>query len=464
MSTLDLGDIQGVVLRQYQMPFMRNYLLKVTNPQAARDAVSRFVSGNEAEAPQVSSSLDVPAGAAYRLHIGFTWLGLIALGLKDRVPGLSFQSFAAFMDGAAKRAQLLHDIGESGPEHWIDGFATDDAHAVVTLYAVDVKALDWCSSLLSALLANGFETLWQGDGAAFIEMEKGRPVTKVHFGYCDPVTQVTISGGPGPYPADSQQPCEPWRFVLLDEAKNYYVPQPPQLGRNGSFGVFRVIEQNVVAFEEFLLAHKDRIDPELLAAKIMGRWRNGVPLALSPDSPTPSGGLSPDQYNNFNYVNKDGSGDPLGVRTPIGAHIRRVNPRGQPVQGQGFPGGSNNSHRVIRRLMPYGPRYDPAKPPDGIERGIMGYFVNSMFENQFEFVVREWLSNYQYVGASRLDPTSKGMITATTSSSDRVFQIPQPGGAPTLNITGFRNFVTTRAAAYCFLPSITALKFIASSQ
>ena len=62
----------------------------------------------------------------------------------------------------------------------------------------------------------------------------------------------------------------------------------------------------------FLQSNKDKIDPELLAAKMCGRWRNGVPLALSPDTDSPPGGIPPDQLNNYEYVNADGSGDPKG--------------------------------------------------------------------------------------------------------------------------------------------------------
>src|SRR5262249_39665108 len=215
--------------------------------------------------------------------------------------------------------------------------------------------------------------------------------------------------------------------------------------------------------EQFLQSQRDKIDPEFLAAKICGRWRNGVPLELSPDTDSPPGGLQLDQLNDFEYVNKDGSGDPQGLRCPIGAHIRRTNPRGQPIKGQGVPGGSNNSHRLIRRGMPYGPAYTPDAPDDGIERGLMGYFINASIENQFEFVMREWLNGYEFVGATRLNPNSRDVVTSATSNPQEcVFEIPQANGGPPLKITGFSSFVTTRASAYCFLPSITSLKFIAA--
>jgi hypothetical protein len=116
---------------------------------------------------------------------------------------------------------------------------------------------------------------------------------------------TTLRGGPEKYPPDHQQPCKPWLFVLQDEAENYFVPEPKELGLNGSFAVFKKIETDVVGFENYLQSNKDKIDPELLAAKMCGRWRNGVPLALSPDTDSPPGGLTPEQLNNFEYGNQE---------------------------------------------------------------------------------------------------------------------------------------------------------------
>ncbi len=42
------------------------------------------------------------------------------------------------------------------------------------------------------------------------------------------------------------------------------------------------------------------------------------------------------------------------------------------------------------------------------------------------------------------------------------FSIPQANGGAHMEVTGLSTFVTTKAAAYLFLPSITAIKFIAS--
>jgi len=483
-STLALADIQGFILRGYRMPMVRHFLLTVGVPAQARALLGRLVGGNESDAPQVTTAEDWRVGFApgpadnpadaprrkpdYCLNIGITWPGMTALEIKDRVPTVSFKSFGAFTAGAAKRAERVGDIGTSAPQHWIGGFGTDNDHVLVTLHAISPDAMALYSDRLVGLFAEGnaFREIWRGDGMALMDMKDGKPVptSKVHFGYTDGISMTTIHGGPERYTPDHQQPCEPWLFVLRDDAENYFVPEPRELGLNGSFACFKMAMTDVVGFEDFLQSNKDNIDPELLAAKICGRWRNGVPLALSPETDSPSGGISPEELNNYEYVNADGSGDPKGLRCPVGAHMRRINPRGQPVTGQNQPGGSNNTHRLIRRGMPYGPTYDPKQPYDGIERGLMGYFINSSLENQYEFVLSQWVNDSEFAGAVRLHPKSKDPMIGAQNAAESIFVIPQANGTPPIKVTGFSSFVTTKAAAYCFLPSITALKFISRLQ
>jgi deferrochelatase/peroxidase EfeB len=479
-SALELLDIQGFIMRGYRMPMVRHFLLTVAEPSNARKLLGRLVSGDESDVPQITTAEDWHVGFEpgpadnpadtprrkpdYCLNVGITWPGLLALELKERVPALSFKSFGAFTAGAAARAKLVGDTGPSAPEHWISAFGRGADHVLVTLHALSPEAMTRYSDRLVALFAEGgaFREIWRQDGMALMEMQDGQPVPtpKVHFGYTDGIGQPTIRGGPERYLPDHQQPCEPWLFVLREEAENYFVPEPRELGLNGSFAAFKMIMTDVVGFRDFLQSQKDKIDPELLAAKMCGRWRNGVPLALSPDTNSPPGGIPAEQLNNFEYVNADGSGDPKGLRCPVGAHIRRINPRGQPVTGQGTPGGSNNTHRLIRRGLPYGPAFDPTQPYDGIERGLLGYFINSNIENQYEFVLGQWVNESEFAGAVRLHPKSKDPIVGTQDPAESIFVIPQVDGAPPIKITGFSSFVTTRAAAYCFLPSVTALKFI----
>ena len=116
-STLDLHDIQGFILRGYRMPMVRHFLLTVGVPAEARKLLGRLVSGDESDAPQITTAEDWHVGFApgpgdnpddvprhkpdYCLNVGITWPGLVALEIKDRVPTLSFKSFGAFIAGAA---------------------------------------------------------------------------------------------------------------------------------------------------------------------------------------------------------------------------------------------------------------------------------------------------------------------------------------------------------------------------
>ena len=309
MSTLELPDIQGIILRGYRMPLVRYYLLEVDDPAAARALLGRLTTGDESDGPQITTADewnvaspgpdDDPTVAPkrkpdYCLNVGITWSGLSALGVPDRLPPIPPGSFDAFVEGAAAGGSSRRPRRQR-PEHWVGGFGTGDDHVMMALYAMSPEAMATHAGRLTELFeeGNAFEQLWSVDGAVMTEMVDGTPtpVPRVHFGYTDGITVTPrIRGGPEPVPPDHQEACEPWLFVLSEDAENYNLPRPSELWRNGSFGVFKMVEQDVVGFENFLQSNKDRIDPELLAAKICGRWRNGVPLALSPDTDSPPGG------------------------------------------------------------------------------------------------------------------------------------------------------------------------------
>jgi hypothetical protein len=179
---LDLEDIQGLILRGYKMPMVRHFLLTVGKPAAARKMLGRLVSGNESDAPQITTAEEWQVGFEagpgdnpterpqykpdYCLNVGITWPGLIALGVKDRVPTLSFKSFEAFTAGAAARAALLGDVGASAPEKWVGGFGKGSDHVLVTLHALSPAGMTSYSDRLSALFAEGdaFREIWRADG------------------------------------------------------------------------------------------------------------------------------------------------------------------------------------------------------------------------------------------------------------------------------------------------------------
>ena len=260
---------------------VRHFLLTVGTPAQARRQLGRLVSGDESDVPQITTAEDwhVGFGAGpgddsaaaprrkpdYCLNIGVTWAGLVALEMDERVPALSFRSFGAFIEGAAQRAESVGETGPSSPGNWIAGFGKGDDHVLVTLHAISPEAMKGYSDRLRAWFAEGnaFREIWHQDGMALMETQNGQPVptSKIHFGYTDGITYPTIRGGPEQYRPDHQRPCEPWLFVLREDAENYVVPEPRQLGLNGSFAVFKKVETDVVGFEDFLQSNKDKIDP-----------------------------------------------------------------------------------------------------------------------------------------------------------------------------------------------------------
>ena len=298
---------------------------------------------------------------------------------------------------------------------------------------------------------------------------------QVHFGYRDNISQPRFASvrTPGKY---DDQPTAPLGTVLLGyptalEQLTWTLPNPRVLGFNGAFNAYRVLEQDVVAFEAFLdraaqqlieSAVADELLPpgsevafgaevsrvqamrEVVAAKLLGRWRNGTPLELSPHDPAPTPPVSDTAF--------DYNDDTKGLKCPVGAHARRSNPRG----GKIVQRVSNHTRRLVRRGVPYGPPFDPAKP-DGIERGLVANFLCASLAAQFEAVLYDWIN----LGLQ--DPGITGSndpLVGANQEDASWFDIPTSQGS--LRLRGVPRLVRTRGGAYTFLPSISALRWIGS--
>jgi deferrochelatase/peroxidase EfeB len=456
VSALDLSDIQGIILRGYgSFTYVRHFITAVADAARAR-ALIDSLTGSNASAISITTAATWRVKPAYTLNLGFTYDGLVALNVpSDLLAGFA-QEFAS---GAIGNAEAIFDVGSSAPANWEGGMASAaEVHAIFSLFAQTSNELEARSASLLASLAGGFRVTYSHDG-------KSLPDGYVHFGYRDGISQPFLAGGPSPthpYPgigANDDGSSPPGDFLLGFENSfgNYYSPGAAQtkLGRNGSFGAFRILQQETAGFEQYLAqaAPAVGLTPDELAAKFLGRWRNGVPLALSPSSDAP---VPPDQLNMFLYKNAvsgQSAPDPKGVACPIGAHIRRGNPRDELVAGF-----FTQQARVMRRNVPYGPAFNPQEPDDGIERGLIGYFINADFANQFQFLMSQWLNLDNFTGGmiSGADP----LIGANDASSSKFTIATSPNTSIAVN--GFARFVITRGSAYCFLPSITGLKFIAS--
>lgn len=448
MSSLPLPEIQGLVLRSYGMDALRLFVLEVRNAAAARSIIARL---------PITSGAPWDTKPDFCVNLAVTYSGLNAL----QVPASSLATFPAeFVQGAVSRAELVGDTGANGPANWKQPVAGPGVHLVILLFAQTKEILEAQTLVLRGLWA---------DPAAFFEtfvLNSGMlPGSVAHFGYRDGFSQPTIDGGlPNPVP-EVVPNSPPGQFVLGYPSQfdqfTYPVPQPSELGLNGSFLALRILEQDCAAFDRLLseAPQKYGISGEMLAAKMCGRWRNGVPLALSPVTDTPAEPIPLEKLNSFDYVPTSGNpgiyNDAKGYHCPIGSHMRRNNPRNSTVAG-----GAGLKHRIVRRGLPYGPPFDPNHPNDGIERGLLGLFICVSLKDQFEFLMSEWVDGDIF--APGLSGT-RDPVLGNSPDGQAKFTIPVEN-ANKIVVSGFSRFVTTRGSAYCFLPSLTALRYLGAKQ
>ncbi len=381
MADVELAEVQGLILRGYTMPVARYLGLSVRESAGARALLAAFIDSDPA-APSITTAQPWAVKPSCCVNLGITFPGLAALG----VPPASLASFPVeYREGAVQRAASVGDIGASAPEHWLPWLANPELHLVVALFAQSDDALDAATRRLEQAWSPGCVELGHHDGAAL-------PGNVAHFGYRDSLSQPIIDGVPLAGLSDHLPRAPVGEFLLGYPSQfdrfSYPVPEPPELGVNGSFAAFRVLEQDADAFAEFIAqqATHTGMSQELIKAKLCGRWRNGTPLMLSPDTDTPNPPIPPEALNDFDYVGE--YGDEQGYRCPIGSHIRRMNPRGQLVAGNG-----GQQHRIVRRGIAYGPPYDPAHPRDGQARGLLGLFIGVSLHDQFEFLMRQWAND-----------------------------------------------------------------------
>jgi Dyp-type peroxidase family len=433
---LNFEDIQHFLLARTPALAARYEFLSFRGAEAGRTWLTDIVD-------KVGTAKAVGAGPldARWVTVAFTWNGLRALGVDE---GLLATFPDEFKQGMAARAAILGTTGANHPDHWVGGLASPDLHAIIVLFARDVAERDRCKREHDKYLSQipGVEVL------SGLDLEAIPPYDYAHehFGYRDRLSQPAIEGtGVEPTPG-SGPPIKAGEFFLgyVDESGfEVPLPQPEILSRNGSFLAYLRMEEHVGAFREFLRKHGETPhDQELIAAKMMGRWRSGAPLVLSADRDDPALGADPQRNNNFNY----GAMDRHGYGCPIGSHIRRMNPRDTAE--------SMERHKMIRRGGTYGAPLPEGAPDDGVERGIAAFVGCASLVRQFEFAMNVWAN----------DP-SFGELTNERDpfigTQDGSFDLTIPKRPIRKKIKGLPAFTTIRGGAYFFLPSITALRFLA---
>ena len=517
--SLDLADIQGNILTAYGklgFPKGRVLLFHVVSAPAGRAFVERLRTLTTS-ALRWPSSKKVATGAVVvprpqaTLNLAFTFRGLLALEVPVRtLRGLPDE----FIDGMAARARMLgDDVVEPGAPPWDAVWRPENpqgaVHMLVLLNAQadaagrPLPALDALTrTVQAAAKATGGVTLLSGhgpDGATQQELsalyqDDGaggvQPTPREHFGFVDAISDPVFHGqlpghaareravGGGKIDrAGAWTPLATGEFLLgyADEAQEIAgAAMPLGFSRNGTFFAYRKLHQHTDRFAAWLDITARRFaavaglgDPAdarlLLMAKIAGRWPDGTPVEIVPTieqwRAATAGdargadprGANPRDLNAFTY-----GADPQGGRCPLGAHVRRMNPRDAldplgPAK-PGGPGGSqlNNRRRILRRGLPYG----DAGAADG-EHGIVMMAVCASLFRQFEFVQQQWL-NYGLDFNAGNDPDPLVGVHPPGAK----FVVPAgPHGAPFL--TGeLPQFVEVRGGDYFFMPSLTALRMI----
>ncbi|RWP41095.1 MAG: peroxidase [Mesorhizobium sp.] len=433
---LEFDDIQHLLLTRAPAITGRYEFLSFRTPPEGRAWLGRVL-------PTIQS-----AGAAAAsvdsdkrwISVAFTWNGLRALGVDES----SLASFPEeFRQGMAARAGALGDTGVNHPDNWVGGLASPDLHAIVVLFARSEEERVRCVKEHGAFLAEiqGVKVL------SSLDLEATPPFDHAHdhFGYRDRLTEPEIEGtGVEPSPG-SGAPLKAGEFILGydDELGPVHgLPEPDVLSRNGSFMAYRRLQEHVGAFRDFLRQNAATPEEqELLAAKLMGRWRSGAPLVLAPDRDDPALAADRQRNNNFDY----GKMDPLGYAIPLGAHIRRMNPRDTAA--------NINRRRMLRRGATYGPPLADASPEDGRDRGVAAFVLCASLVRQFEFAQNVWINDKDFheLGNER-DPI--------IGTQDGTFEFKIPKRPIRRKITGLPAFTTVRGGAYFFLPGLRALRWI----
>lgn len=549
-TLLDLADIQGGILRTYGdgFPKGRNFYLTVRDAKKGRAFVTallpkittaaRWKDPNREEPllrtrnPRVKDIARAEGVPDYpgrvqlmkpkvTLNIGFTFTGLLALGIPTRtLRGMPDD----FIDGMEARAALLGDdpFLDKRDAVWRDSKGDKRVHILLTLYAQQNPDGTACAELdqetdaiialcskskRGVVLLDGVgpdKAKWQELSAVMRQVgDECWPTNKEHFGlsdgFGDPVfsgqfsgeaERVRVAGGGKLMPDGSWQPLATGEFLLgyPDEAQE--IPgaaMPIAFSRNGSFMAYRKLHEDVGAFHAYIdeqakryaamnqVSHEEAVDT--VKAKMVGRWEDGVPLMAAPTyqawqqfrADLDKARAEKDKaklaeialkFTNFIYAS-----DPAGSTCPVTSHLRRANPRDTlgptfDAAGKSKDGSAIvNRRRILRRGLPYG-QYDPGAPADGGEHGIIFMAICTNLFRQFEFVQQQWM---QYGLDFNAGSDTCPVIGNHPARDDPKLVIPVDPDSGKLPFICDRipQLVEPRGGDYFFLPSMTALRMIA---
>jgi Dyp-type peroxidase family len=453
-------DLQGNVLCGYGNAFAHGLyaFIHVGEAAAGRELLAELVGRITDAVPWRENGRSFKP--RHTVNVALSYRGLVAFGVRDEI----LRSFPPeFRAGMARRAELLGDTGPSDPRHWEEGLRPGTPHILVTIMAQTAADRRGQRDELRARIEEAGEGLSMAyeQNADLLGRPGEKEATREHFGFADGLSQPTIKDErAGPNDLDGRgtpkrlgrwDGVAPGEFVLGYADEQGAVATSPQepLCRNGSYMVVRKLRQDVAAFNAYLseAAGRTGLSEELLAAKVVGRWRSGAPLSLASERDNPEltlGGEEADRMNDFRY-----GSDVEGRACPIGSHIRRANPR----DALGWHGKLTKRRRIIRRGMPYGPSFE--ERPEVQDRGLMFVCYQASISRQFEFIQARWLNDGDAFGlGSEKDPLA---------NQDPGGKLTIQGKSPTF-LAALPSFVSTRGGGYFFVPGIRALGALAAGE
>ena len=455
-------NVQGLILRGYNYPYSRHLLFGFPDREAGRSFLGWA-------RPKIAHAGTWPKGTKPEplLNVGLTFEGLKAIGLAAILakidpnlvvdPAPTWPRRNPFPDEfvSPPSPRSLGDLQPpDDPASWWNGrFRSEAIHASLHLYTQSQASLD-------AIVAEARSQAVASGVVELVPNEDGTPLggkavsdNKVHFGYVDGVGQPDVDW--------AEMPAKPGKVDLRHFLLGYAAPEIPSspnqaltgdLFRDGSYVGFRWLSQDVPGFEKYLddnarlVAAGGPLEAarELLAAKLMGRWRDGTPLVVSPEQPD-----HPDRsliYKNFSYA-----ADSAGMRCPFSAHIRVSNPRDQALNPIVTP----PAPRLLRRGSSYGPEWVPGEN-DKIDRGLIGLFFCASLDRQFLQILR-WMNANTFSPVfdgetlGRQDP----IFGSDSMRRSPTFRIPMPGGEVEVPLP--RPFVRSRGTAHLLMPSLSTI-------
>ncbi|KAJ7590169.1 fungal peroxidase [Mycena floridula] len=447
---LELGNIQGDILIGMKKDKELFFFFHINDVPTFRSHLSADIHPLVTDVTELLSNDTQPATL---VNIAFSQAGLNTLGVTDQLGDSLFSA------GQAAGAADLGDGPGAGTGNWEPAFVTGTIHGVLILASSTTDNINSQLASLQATLGSSITESYRLLGEARPDDQNGHE----HFGFKDGISQPMINGFNGVINGvplfPTQSPAIDAGHILLGESGDRSMDSRPPWAKDGSFLVFRQLKQLVPEFDNFLVANTPSdMTPELLGARMVGRWKSGAPIFLSPHADDPDLGNNSTRNNNFNYT----SSDPDFIfesnqeRCPFSAHIRKTNPRADFTIQSPFP------NHIIRSGIPYGPEVSPAEAAAGVstvERGLAFVAYQSDISVGFHTLQNVWANNQNFVFGKNIS-TNPGIgfdpIIGANQGAARNVTGLDPSSANGV-ITMLTDFVVSRGGEYFFSPPISAL-------